>query len=102
MVEYGNGAPLGFFTCVNVCRADPRQVSGRKSNALGASSDWPRLVLPLLYMLNLASSYLIMLVVMTFNGGLFLTVLLGLGVGYGMFGYHRGHSKQSSDLCHVT
>ncbi|GAQ90797.1 ctr copper transporter family protein [Klebsormidium nitens] len=62
----------------------------------------PRFLLSFLYAVNLGSSYLIMLIVMTFNGGLFLAVLAGLGVGYGAFGYHRGSSKQSSDLCHVT
>ena len=35
-----------------------------------------------LYALNLASSYLIMLAVMTCNGGLFVTVVCGLSLGH--------------------
>ncbi len=39
----------------------------------------------MLYALNAATSYLIMLAVMTYNVGYFLTVVLAMGVGHFLF-----------------
>ena len=52
-----------------------------------------------MYALNLASSYLIMLAVMTCNGGLFVTVIVGLSLGH--FVWKSKHSHDSSETCHV-
>ena len=60
-----------------------------------------RLVGTSLYALNLCSSYLIMLAVMTCNGGVFFTVVLGLSVGHFLGKSRRpiatGH--ESSEAC---
>ena len=39
------------------------------------------------YFLSITLSYALMLVVMTFNGGLFLATCFGLATGYFIFGY---------------
>lgn len=39
----------------------------------------------MLYGLNLSSSYMIMLAVMTCNGGLFITIVLGLSAGHFLY-----------------
>eukprot|EP00897_Mesotaenium_endlicherianum_P005506 jgi/Mesen1/4984/ME000248S04268 len=54
----------------------------------------------LLYGLNAASSYIIMLIIMTFNMGLFFSVVLGLSTGFFLFGFSRVGS--SSQLCHAS
>jgi solute carrier family 31 (copper transporter), member 1 len=60
-----------------------------------------RLMGTALYALNLCSSYLIMLAVMTCNGGVFFTVVLGLSVGHFLGKSRRpiatGH--ESSEAC---
>lgn len=75
-------------------RPDPphRSVPSVRQRAVGT----------VLYGLNLASSYLIMLAVMTCNGGIFLTVVFAM-----MFGHFLGPSRRpvaagrgSSEACH--
>ena len=56
--------------------------------------------LTLLYTFQLAISYIIMLVVMTFNGGLFVSCILGFGVGYFLFGASR--ALEAAPSCHVS
>ena len=54
-----------------------------------------------LYALNLASSYLIMLAVVTCNGGLFVTVVCGLSLGHFLGPSRRpAPGPGSSEACH--
>jgi hypothetical protein len=46
-----------------------------------------RIILTVLYMISTGLSYLLMLVVMTFNGYLFLASVFGLAFGYYIFGF---------------
>lgn len=55
-----------------------------------------RAVHSLLYAVNLACSYLLMLAVMTFNIGYFFVVVAGLAIGNFLFG-----GSKSSDVCHA-
>ena len=55
-----------------------------------------RAVHSLLYAINLACSYLLMLAVMTFNIGYFFVVVGGLALGNFLFG-----GSKSSDVCHA-
>lgn len=54
-----------------------------------------------LYGLNAACSYVLMLIVMTFNLGLCLAVVAGHALGYQMFGYSRPGVSQA-DVCCVA
>lgn len=54
-----------------------------------------------LYALNAAFSYVLMLIVMTFNLGLCLAVVAGHGIGYQLFGYGRPPIA-SADVCCVA
>lgn len=51
----------------------------------------------LLYYISLVLSYFIMLLLMTFNGYIFIVIVLGLTIGYALFGFARGGT--SSELC---
>ena len=44
----------------------------------------------LLYTANIATSYLLMLAVMTFNAGYFVTVVLSMGLGHFLFARRAG------------
>ena len=55
-----------------------------------------RAVHSLLYAINLACSYLLMLAVMTFNVGYFFVIVGGLALGNFLFG-----GSKSSDVCHT-
>ncbi len=48
-----------------------------------------RFLISMIYFVTMGLSYLLMLIAMTFNGGLFIAVVLGLGVGYFIFGFTR-------------
>ena len=48
-----------------------------------------RFLISLTYMLSIFLSYMLMLIVMTFNGGLFIVTVLGLTCGYLIFGFIR-------------
>ncbi|KAK9828662.1 hypothetical protein WJX72_001385 [[Myrmecia] bisecta] len=58
-----------------------------------------RIAISLLYAVNLAMSYLLMLAVMTFNVGYFVVIVLGLATGH--FIFFRGGAGGSSDVCHA-
>lgn len=61
-----------------------------------------KLLLTGLYVLNIASSYLLMLAVMTFNVGYFCAVILGMGLGYFCLYEHLTPAMANrSDSCHV-
>ena len=51
-----------------------------------------RLVISLIYLLSIFLSYMLMLIVMTYNAGLFIAVVLGLTAGYAIFGFMRKKS----------
>ena len=52
-----------------------------------------RLMIGGLYFLCLIDSYILMLIVMTFNVGLFIATVLGLTAGYFIFGLILGDNK---------
>jgi len=56
-----------------------------------------KLVITITYLFSTLLSYALMLVVMTFNGGLFLATVFGLSFGYFIFGYlkKRGHAQDA-------
>jgi len=54
----------------------------------------------LLHMLQITISYLLMLVFMTYNSWLCLSVVLGAGVGYFLFGLQRIASIDVNEHCH--
>ena len=56
-----------------------------------------------LYTLSAGISYFLMLMVMTYNGGVFIAVVVGLGMGYFFFGFDRAAvaNQAMSDTCCV-
>lgn len=54
----------------------------------------------LLHMLQVAVSYLLMLIVMTYNVWLFVAVVLGASTGYFLFGWIRNRAVDVTEHCH--
>lgn len=56
-----------------------------------------------LHVVQVGYAYLLMLVIMTYNGWLFLSVSIGAGVGYLMFAQSRhlmGNFREQNEHCH--
>jgi uncharacterized RDD family membrane protein YckC len=51
-----------------------------------------RFLIALTYLLSVFLSYILMLIIMTYNGGIFITVVIGHTVGYFIFGFIRRRS----------
>nr|ACO15313.1 High affinity copper uptake protein 1 [Caligus clemensi] len=58
------------------------------------------LLLTLLHVLQVVISYALMLIFMTYNSWLCLSVILGTGTGYFIFGWKRSSILDVSDHCH--
>lgn len=54
----------------------------------------------LLHLVQLVLSYFLMLIVMTFNVWLFISVVLGCAVGYFFFGWQKGPLVDITEHCH--
>ena len=53
-----------------------------------------------LHILQMAMSYALMLIAMTFNTYLFLAVVLGAGLGHFLFGWSRSSVIDYNEPCH--
>ncbi|CAF2624033.1 unnamed protein product [Rotaria sp. Silwood2] len=58
------------------------------------------LIQTLLHILQMALSYLLMLVAMTFNTYLFFAIVLGAGLGHFLFGWRRSSVIDYNEHCH--
>lgn len=54
----------------------------------------------IMHMFQVAVSYLLMLIVMTYNVWLFLAVVLGASTGYFLFGWIRNRAVDVTEHCH--
>lgn len=61
----------------------------KKDNSVYTLSCKIRFIISLVYLLSIFLSYMLMLIVMTFNGGVFIVTVLGLTTGYFIFGFIR-------------
>jgi len=91
---------LACYRSGYISRVHPKEDpagTGRRHTSLG-----DRIILALLYSGNIASGYMLMLAVMTFNVGFFFAVVSGLGLGYFLL-YDKMslHSLGRNDSCHV-
>ena len=64
----------------------------KKDNSVYTLSCKIRFFISLTYLFSIFFSYLLMLIVMTYNGGLFIVTVCGLTTGYFIFGFIRKRS----------
>ena len=60
----------------------------------------PHIIQTFLHIVQMAVSYLLMLVAMTYNTYLFLAVVLGAGVGHFLFAWCRSSVIDYNEHCH--
>ena len=65
------------------------QLIDRKDHSVYTLSCKIRFLISITYFVSIFLSYMLMLAVMTFNGGIFVVTILGLTVGYFIFGFIR-------------
>ena len=61
----------------------------KKDNSIYTLSCKIRFIISLIYLLSVFLSYMLMLIVMTYNGWVFIVTILGLTTGYFIFGFIR-------------
>ena len=66
--------------------------------SVGLPESRVRLALTVLYAVNVAISYLLMLAIMTYNVGYFFAIVGGLSVGYFLF-FSAASPTASADVC---
>ena len=69
-----------------------------RSGGSGRTAVSSRLLLTLLYGVNVAISYLLMLAVMTYNVGYFVVIVLGLSLGHYLF-FSEASATAPADTC---
>lgn len=65
-----------------------------------AFTTMPHYVQTLLHLVQLTLSYFLMLIVMTYNVWLFVSVVLGCTAGYFLFGWQKGFTVDLTEHCH--
>ena len=63
-----------------------------KQKNIYAVSGQIRIVISIIYMISIFLAYMLMLVVMTYNAGLFIATVVGLTAGYAIFGFIKKKS----------
>ena len=61
----------------------------KKDNSVYTLSCKIRFLISITYLFSIFFSYMLMLIVMTYNAGLFIVTVLGLTTGYFIFGFIR-------------
>ena len=61
---------------------------------------WNHMIATSFHFIQIALAYLLMLIVMTFNIWLIMSVVLGSALGYFVIGWKKPYSIDVSDHCH--
>jgi solute carrier family 31 (copper transporter), member 1 len=98
--EYYNGDSQRLPTDENhVAIAQPS--SGKSKSSCGAKMfNKAHIVQTFLHVIQLGISYLLMLIFMTYNVWLCLSVVVGAGLGYFLFGWMKTRLVDSNEHCH--
>lgn len=90
----------GYFGAATPNAAAAAAGDGHDAKPAGFSVQ--HLVKTILYMFGVTIAYFLMLIAMTFNVGLFISAVLGLTIGYFIFGPIRARcgSVKSTECCH--
>lgn len=56
----------------------------------------------IIYLVQVSIAYMLMLAVMSYNGGIFIAIMCGLAFGYFLFGLRRtsGEEADVGEVCH--
>ncbi|CAF0836464.1 unnamed protein product [Rotaria sordida] len=74
--------------------------TGNRQQTLARLLSVSHAIQTVLHIIQMALSYLLMLIAMTFNIYLFLAIILGAGLGHFLFGWRRSSVIDYNDHCH--
>ena len=85
------------------CASSPCQILRHRAllcvcRSLATPEARVKIALTLLYAVNVAISYLLMLAIMTYNVGYFFAIVVGLAAGYFIF-FNSSSPTATSDVC---
>jgi len=95
------------YVALNVSKITAPGMNGSEINQTITNVSWIKSILScshfiqtMLHFLQLVISYLLMLIVMTFNVWVCIAVVLGCTVGYFLFGWQKGYMVDITEHCH--
>jgi len=95
------------YVAINVNKVSTPGMNGTEINRTTTNISWAASILSsshfiqtFLHLIQLVISYLLMLIVMTFNVWCCIAVVLGCTVGYFLFGWQKGYMVDITEHCH--
>lgn len=88
------------YTTISVTGQDGKTMTEIHKIARNRMMSWPHGIQTLLHVVQMVTSYFLMLIFMTYNVWLCMAVALGAGAGYFLFGWRKATVVDVTEHCH--